>query len=52
MAERIIIRGGTLDPHVHFRQPGATHKKEDFTTFATGVVLLQEAMKTLWLKRC
>ena len=31
MAERIIIRGGTLDPHVHFRQPGATHK-EDFTT--------------------
>lgn len=31
MAERIVIPGGTLDPHVHFRQPGATHK-EDFTT--------------------
>ncbi len=31
MAERIVIPGGALDPHVHFRQPGATHK-EDFTT--------------------
>lgn len=31
MVERITIVGGTLDPHVHFRQPGATHK-EDFTT--------------------
>ena len=31
MAERIVIPGGTLDAHVHFRQPGATHK-EDFVT--------------------